>query len=155
MRQPVTAYVGLGANLGDARTALDAALQRLTQTPGIEVTAHSAYYRTAPLESSGPDYVNAVAELRTVLTAPDLLACLHAIEVQAGRVRPYRNAPRTLDLDILMYGEGYIYSPTLTVPHPRMGMRAFVLIPLGEIAPQRVKPEQLRSVGDQEIERLS
>jgi 2-amino-4-hydroxy-6-hydroxymethyldihydropteridine diphosphokinase len=125
------------------------------QMPGVEVAARSAYYRTAPVESSGPDYVNAVAELRTVLTAPDLLACLHAIEAQAGRARPYRNAPRTLDLDILMYGDGLIASPTLTIPHPRMWDRAFVLVPLHEIAPQRVDAEQLRSVREQKIERLT
>lgn len=155
MRQPVTAYLGLGANLGDARAALDFALERLGQTPGIEMVARSAYYRTAPMESSGPDYTNAVVELHTVLTAPDLLNCLHAIEAEAGRVRPYRNAPRTLDLDILIYGEGRIASPALTIPHPRMGVRAFVLIPLAEIAPQRVGTALLHSVRGQAIERLS
>ena len=154
MRQPVTAYLGLGANLGDARVALDVALQQLGQTPGIVVTAQSAYYRTAPIESSGPDYTNAVVELSTVLTAPDLLNCLHAIEAFAGRDRPYRNAPRTLDLDILMYGQARIASPALTIPHPRMGVRAFVLIPLAEIAPQWVDTEQLNNVRDQAIERL-
>jgi 2-amino-4-hydroxy-6-hydroxymethyldihydropteridine diphosphokinase len=154
MRQPVTAYLGLGANLGDARATLELALQQLGRTPGIEVTARSAYYRTAPMDSSGPDYTNAVVGLRTVLTAPDLLHCLHVIEGQAGRARPYRNAPRTLDLDILMYGDGRIASPTLTIPHPRMGVRAFVLIPLAEIAPQCVDTEQLNHVRNQAIERL-
>jgi 2-amino-4-hydroxy-6-hydroxymethyldihydropteridine diphosphokinase len=154
MRQPVTAYLGLGANLGDACAALDLALQQLGQTPGIVVTARSAYYRTAPIESSGPDYTNAVVELSTVLTAPDLLNRLHVIEVWAGRDRPFRNAPRTLDLDILMYGHARIASPTLTIPHPRMGVRAFVLIPLAEIAPQWVDTEQLNNVRDQAIERL-
>ena len=155
MRQPVIAYLGLGANLGDARATLDLALQRLAQTPDIEVTARSAYYRTAPMDSSGPDYTNAVAELRTVLTAPDLLACLHAIEAAAGRSRPYRNAPRTLDLDILMYGDGQIASPALTIPHPRMHQRAFVLVPLAEIAPQCVDVEVLGNVSAQAIERLT
>jgi 2-amino-4-hydroxy-6-hydroxymethyldihydropteridine diphosphokinase len=154
MRQPVIAYLGLGANLGDARAALDFAFRRLGETPGIEVMARSAYYRTAPMESSGPDYTNAVAELCTVLTAPDLLHCLHAIETQAGRERPYRNAPRTLDLDILIYGEGRMTSPSLTIPHPRMGLRAFVLIPLAEIAPQRVGADLLNSIREQVIERL-
>jgi 2-amino-4-hydroxy-6-hydroxymethyldihydropteridine diphosphokinase len=154
MRQPVIAYLGLGANLGDARAALDFAMQQLEQTPGIEVTAKSAYYRTAPIASSGPDYVNAVAQVCTRLSAPDLLSCLHAIEAQAGRARPYRNAPRTLDLDILMYGEGRIASPTLTIPHPRMGMRAFVLMPLAEIAPQCVNAQQLKRVGEQTVERF-
>ena len=154
MRQPVTVYLGLGANLGDARAALDLALQQLGQTPGMEVTARSAYYRTAPVDSSGPDYINAVAELSTVLTAPDLLNCLHAIEARSGRARPYSNAPRTLDLDILLYGEGRITSPALTIPHPRMGLRAFVLVPLAEIAPQCVDTQQLNHVRDQAIERL-
>ncbi len=154
MRQPVTAYLGLGANLGDARGALDFALQQLVQTAGIAVTARSAFYRTAPVESSGPDYINSVAQVVTRLTAPQLLSCLHAIEIQAGRARPYRNAPRTLDLDILLYGEARIASPALTIPHPRMGMRAFVLVPLAEIAPQCVAPEQLDGVREQAIERL-
>ena len=154
MRQPVTAYLGLGANVGDARAGLDFAFRRLGETPGIEVVARSAYYRTAPVESSGADYTNAVAELRTVLTAPDLLTCLHAIEAQAGRERPYRNAPRTLDLDILIYGEGRMVSPSLTIPHPRMGVRAFVLIPLAEIAPERVGADLLNSIREQVIERL-
>ena len=155
MRQPVTAYLGLGANLGDAHAALDLAFMRLGKTPGIEVMARSAYYRTAPIEASGPNYTNAVAELRTVLTAPDLLTCLLALEADAGRARPYRNAPRTLDLDILIYGEGRITSPSLTIPHPRMGLRAFVLIPLAEIAPQCVGAEVLNSIRGQAIERLS
>jgi 2-amino-4-hydroxy-6-hydroxymethyldihydropteridine diphosphokinase len=155
IRQSVIVYLGLGANLGDARAALDLAFKRLGQTPGIEVVARSAYYRTAPLESSGPDYTNAVAELRTVLTAPDLLSKLLALEAEAGRARPYRNAPRTLDLDILSYGEGRITSPSLTIPHPRMGLRAFVLIPLAEIAPQRVGTELLNSIRGQAIERLN
>ena len=154
MRQPVTAYLGLGANLGDARGALDFALQQLVQTAGIAVTARSAFYRTAPVESSGPDYINSVAQVVTRLTAPQLLSCLHAIEIQAGRARPYRNAPRTLDLDILLYGEARIASPALTIPHPRMGMRAFVLVPLAEIAPQCVAPEQLDGVREQAIDRL-
>lgn len=141
--------------MGDARAALDLAFKRLGETAGIEIIARSAYYRTAPLESSGPDYTNAVAELRTVLTAPDLLTCLLALEAEAGRARPYRNAPRTLDLDILIYGEGHIASPSLTIPHPRMGLRAFVLIPLAEIAPQCVGTELLNSIRGQAIERLN
>jgi 2-amino-4-hydroxy-6-hydroxymethyldihydropteridine diphosphokinase len=155
MRQPVTAYLGLGANLGDARGTLGYALQQLGQTPGIDLTAKSAFYRTAPIESSGPDYINAVAQISTRLTAPELLSCLLAIETRAGRERPYRNAPRTLDLDVLMYGEGRMTSPALTIPHPRMGTRAFVLIPLAEIAPQCVAPGQLHNVREQTIERLS
>ena len=154
MRQPVIVYLGLGANLGDARAALDLAVQQLGETPGIAVTARSAYYRTAPMESCGPDYTNAVVELTTVLTAPDLLDRLQSIEIAAGRLRPYRNAPRTLDLDILIYGQARVASPALTIPHPRMSARAFVLIPLAEIAPHCVGTEQLNNVREQAIERL-
>jgi 2-amino-4-hydroxy-6-hydroxymethyldihydropteridine diphosphokinase len=154
MREPVTAYLGLGANLGDAHAALDAAMQQLGEAGGIEVVARSSRYRTAPMDSSGPDYINAVVELRTVLSAPDLLACLHGIEAAAGRERPYRNAPRTLDLDILLFGESSIASASLTVPHPRMALRAFVLIPLHEIAPHRVGLRLLHSVREQAIERI-
>jgi 2-amino-4-hydroxy-6-hydroxymethyldihydropteridine diphosphokinase len=154
MRQPVIVYLGLGANLGDARAALDLAVQQLGQTPGIVVTARSAYYRTVPMESCGPDYTNAVVELTTVLTAPDLLDRLQSIEIAAGRLRPYRNAPRTLDLDILIYGQSRVASPALTIPHPRMSARAFVLIPLAEIAPHCVGTEQLNNVREQAIERL-
>lgn len=154
MREPVTAYLGLGANLGDAHAALDAAMQQLSQAEGIEVTARSSRYRSAPVESSGPDYINAVVELRTVLSAPALLACLHGMEAAAGRERPYRNAPRTLDLDILLYGDGRMDCPSLTIPHPRMAMRAFVLVPLHEIAPHRVGAGLLHGVREQAIERI-
>lgn len=154
MREPVIAYLGLGANLGDAHATLDAAIQQLSSAGGIEITAQSSRYRTAPLESSGSDYINAVVELRTVLSAPALLASLHGIEAAAGRERPYRNAPRTLDLDVLLFGEGRIASAFLTVPHPRMASRAFVLVPLHEIAPHLVGAGLLHGVREQAIERI-
>lgn len=154
-RSPVTAYVALGANLGDAAQALRDALSALGRTPGIRLVQASSLYRTAPIDSSGPDYINAVAEVGTTLTAPDLLAALQAIENGAGRERPYLNAPRTLDLDLLLYGDGRIDSPTLTVPHPRMAERAFVLVPLAEIAPGLVSSEALRAVAGQYIARYS
>ena len=154
MREPVTAYVGLGANLGDPAAALAQAVQQLAAHPGITVTAQSSYYRTAPMDSSGPDYTNAVVAVHTTLTAPELLACIHGIEARAGRVRPYRNAPRTLDLDILLYGDAQVFSATLCIPHPRMWQRAFVLLPLAEIAPQRVSAAQLSAVVAQDIARL-
>jgi 2-amino-4-hydroxy-6-hydroxymethyldihydropteridine diphosphokinase len=106
------------------------------------------------VDSSGPDYLNAVVEISTTLAPPDLLAALQAIEQAAGRERPYRNAPRTLDLDILLYDELTLDSPALTIPHPRMDQRAFVLVPLAEIAPQRVSAQQLQAVQDQAITRL-
>ncbi len=152
-RAEVTAYVALGANLGDAATALREALVALNAVPGVRIQSASSLYRTAPIESSGPDYLNAVAEIATTLSAPALLEVLQAIESAAGRERPYRNAPRTLDLDLLLYGDARIDSPRLTVPHPRMGERAFVLVPLAEIAPQRVSTAMLAAVAAQRIEK--
>jgi 2-amino-4-hydroxy-6-hydroxymethyldihydropteridine diphosphokinase len=153
-RTDVTAFVALGANLGDAAQALRGALSALGVTPGVRFVRASSLYRTAPIQSTGPDYVNAVAEVSTELTAPALLDVLQAIELQAGRQRPYRNAPRTLDLDLLLFGEAHIDSPRLTVPHPRMWQRAFVLVPLAEIAPSQVSAAQLIAVADQSIQKI-
>jgi 2-amino-4-hydroxy-6-hydroxymethyldihydropteridine diphosphokinase len=152
-RPAVTAHVALGANLGDAAQTLRMALQALGAVPGIRLLNASSLYRTAPIDSSGPDYLNAVAEVSTTLTAPDLLVALQAIENAHGRERPYRNAPRTLDLDLLLYGSARIDSPQLTVPHPRMGERAFVLMPLREVAEERVTDAMLACVSDQAIQR--
>ena len=153
-RDSVTVYIGLGANLGDARGAVQAALDALGQLPASHLVAVSPLYRSAPVEAGGSDYVNAVAALTTQLTAPDLLAALQAIENAAGRQRPYRNAPRTLDLDLLLYGQACIQSDRLTVPHPRLRQRAFVLKPLADIAPGLVTPQDLARVTGQRIERL-
>jgi 2-amino-4-hydroxy-6-hydroxymethyldihydropteridine diphosphokinase len=153
-REPVTAYVALGANLGDPSAALRAAFDALDQVPDTRVVAKSPLYRSAPVDAGGPDFVNAVAALRTGLTAPALLAALQAIEQAAGRERPYLHAPRTLDLDLLLYGAATIDSPALTVPHPRMRQRAFVLRPLADIAPDLVTAGQLAAVTSQVIARL-
>lgn len=150
----VRAYVAIGANLGEARTSVEQAMEALDRLPQSRVTARSSLYRTAPFEATGPDFINAVVELDTGLEPLALLGELQAIEAQAGRERPYRNAPRTLDLDLLSHGEQVIESPTLTLPHPRMQQRAFVLVPLAEIAPQRVTAAQLAAVASQAIERL-
>ncbi len=156
----VTAYIGLGANLGDAHAALADALRRLAELPQTRLVVSSSVYRSAPIDSSGPDYLNAVAELATQLPAHDLLAHLQTIELAHGRERPYRNAPRTLDLDLLLYGSDLIATPELTVPHPRLHARAFVLQPLAEIAPGlllagRGRIEDcLRLVAGQRIDRL-
>jgi 2-amino-4-hydroxy-6-hydroxymethyldihydropteridine diphosphokinase len=155
MRDPVIAYLGLGANLGDPNAALDRAVALLAATPAMVVTAQSSRYRTAPVESSGPDYINAVLAVQTQLTAPAVLACLQHIESLAGRERSFRNAPRTLDLDLLLFGDARVNSAALTIPHPRMDLRAFVLVPLHEIAPHRVAPEQLDRVREQAIERIA
>ncbi|WP_416559066.1 2-amino-4-hydroxy-6-hydroxymethyldihydropteridine diphosphokinase [Limnohabitans sp. yimb22184] len=154
LRDPVTAYVALGANLGQARSAVLHALQALASISGTKVTGRSALYRTAPYEAQGPDFINAVACIDTCLTAPDLLDALQAIENQAGRLRPYVNAPRSLDLDLLFYGDAQMYSPRLTLPHPRWRERAFVLYPLADVWPQRVSPQDLVRVAAQAIERL-
>ena len=150
-RAPVTAFVGLGANLGDAQGALDAALQGLARLPDTTLVRTSRFYRSAPVDAGGPDYLNAVAQLETRLTAPELLVQLQALERAAGRERPYRNAPRTLDLDLLLYGDARIASAALTVPHPRWRERAFVLLPLRELAPERVDARDLAAVAGQRI----
>ena len=154
MREPVIATIGLGANLGDARQAVQDAMLAIAAFEHCQLRAASPLYRSAPLDSSGPDYFNAVMQISTRLTAPDLLARLHQLERGAGRERPYRNAPRTLDLDILRYGAARIDSPTLTVPHPRMHQRAFVLRPLADIAPALVSVQDLHAVADQAIEKV-
>ena len=158
----VRAYVALGANLGDAGAALHRAIKALYELPHTRLARASSFYKTAALNTdsnsaapaAGPDYVNAVVALDTGLSAPALLDALQALELLAGRERPYRNAPRTLDLDVLLYGSACIDSARLTVPHPRMTQRAFVLVPLAEIAPHLVSAAQLEAVAAQTIARL-
>ena len=132
---PERVYIGLGANLGAARETLAQALQQLGNLPSTRAVAVSSYYATAPVDAQGPDYVNAVAELSTELQPRELLQALQAIELRHGRERPYHHAPRTLDLDLLLYGQRQVREPGLEVPHPRLHERAFVLEPLLEIAP--------------------
>lgn len=130
-----TAYIGIGANLGEARKTVDYAIARLAQLPQTRLVQTSSLFLTAPIDSSGDDYINAVAELTTELDALSLLDHLQALELACGRERPYRNAPRTLDLDILLFGSAEINSERLNVPHPRMCERAFVMIPLLQLNP--------------------
>lgn len=155
-REPVLAYIGLGANLGDAANTLRAALAATGALPLTQVVAASSLYRTAPQDSApcSPEYVNAVAAINTRLTALDLLNALQSLEAAAGRERPYRNAPRTLDLDLLMFGSAQVQSERLTLPHPRLWQRAFVLQPLAEIAPDLVSAQALAAVADQPVQRL-
>ena len=161
-REPVTAFIALGANLGDARAALRHAVQALDGLPLTQVRQQSGLYKTAPLNTDsgheapapGADYLNAVVKIETGLNACALLDGLQQLELQAGRERPFRNAPRTLDLDLLLYGSAHINSVRLSVPHPRMHQRAFVLTPLAEIAPDQVSAGALDSVKHQAIERL-
>jgi 3-oxoacyl-[acyl-carrier protein] reductase len=136
------AYLGLGSNLGDRRATLDAAVRRLRAEPGLRVLAVSSYYETAPVDcppGSG-EYLNAAAAVETDRDPHDLLELLQRIEHQLGRVRTGVNSPRTLDLDILLYGDRVIDTPDLVVPHPRMHERDFVLVPLADIAAQVVHP---------------
>lgn len=153
--EPVVAYVGLGANLGDAARTIADAIERIGELPGTAVTARSSLYRSAPVDAPGPDYINAVVELRTGLNAPELLTRLQQIEQAGGRTRPFRNAPRTLDIDLLLFGSASIASERLTLPHPRMHQRAFVLLPLAEIAPALVSAKALAGITSQFIARLT
>ena len=153
-REPVSAYVAVGANLGDAVASVSKALQDLGGLPQTEVKAASGLYRSAPYQAEGPAFINAVAHIRTGLNAPDLLSALQAMEQRAGRVRSHLNAPRTLDLDILFYGDAKLQSSWLTLPHPRWLERAFVLLPLQEVAPHKVVQVMLHAVAHQEIEKL-
>jgi len=168
---PSRVFVGLGANLGDARATLESALVALralaaSGAPGWHV---SSFWRSAPVEASGPDFLNAVAAFDTVLAPHDLLDALQAIELRFGRERPYRNAPRTLDLDLLLHGATAadggrsLVDDRLVLPHPRAHQRAFVLEPLAELWPDGVIPgrgpvvalrDAVRAAGEQRIERL-
>ncbi|WP_448573344.1 2-amino-4-hydroxy-6-hydroxymethyldihydropteridine diphosphokinase [Trichothermofontia sp.] len=131
----IAAAIGLGSNLGDSQTILADALSCLAGTSGIQVQACSRVYRTAAVGPPQPDYLNQCATLRVTLSPMDLLQTLLAIERQLGRVRRERWGPRLLDLDLLLYGQRQLASPDLYLPHPRMRERAFVLVPLAEIAP--------------------
>ena len=150
----VQAFVAIGANLGDARAAVTAAMDAIGTIERTVVTARSSLYRSAPVDATGPDFINAVVAVRTGLTAEAFLAELHLLEEQAGRERPFPNAPRTLDLDLLMHGNAIKDTPALALPHPRMRDRAFVLKPLAEIAPDKVPRAALARVSSQVIERI-
>jgi len=151
------AYIGLGSNLGDREGRLRTAVSALGKTAGISVAAASAIYVSAPVGAAEPqpDYFNAVVAIDTTLAPRALLDALQRIEHDAGRARVAgeRNTARTLDLDILLYGDLQSADATLTLPHPRLHERAFVLLPLAELAPERVLPQWLASVRGQAIER--
>ena len=135
-----TAYVGIGANLGDARATVAAAIAALGRLPGCALGRVSSLYRTAPVDATGPDFFNAVAALATHQSPEALLAALQAVEQAFGRQRPFHHAPRTLDLDLLLHGNARRATPQLILPHPRLHLRAFVLQPLLEIAPDLAVP---------------
>lgn len=154
-----TAYVGLGANLGDARATVLQAAGDIAALPGIAGAQLSPLYRSAPVDAAGPDYVNAVMRVETTLPPEALLRALQDIENDHGRRRPYRNAPRSLDLDLLLHGDETRQTAFLTLPHPRMHERAFVLMPLRDLAPglrlmQGSLDALLTACGDQRLETL-
>jgi 2-amino-4-hydroxy-6-hydroxymethyldihydropteridine diphosphokinase len=155
------AYVGLGSNLGDPRRQLDAAIEDLKAIPGTSVSLVSGRYKSAPVGNlDQPDFINAVARLDTGLAPEALLERLQDIERRHGRERPFPGAPRTLDLDLLLYGDQVLDTPRLTVPHPRMHERRFVLAPLAEIAPEAAVPGRgsaralLAACPEQAVERI-
>lgn len=156
-----TVYIGIGSNLGNSTEYVLSAISQLQQLPFITLVAKSSLYRSAPVNASGNDYINAVICIHTSLSPDILLEQLHQIENRHGRKRTYRNAPRTLDLDILLYDDFQMESVSLTLPHPRITERAFVLIPLLEINPEIMIPgklpaqEYVESVQAQRISILS
>jgi 2-amino-4-hydroxy-6-hydroxymethyldihydropteridine diphosphokinase len=156
------AYVGLGSNLDDPRTQIENALLELRSLPDTELLRASSLYRSAPVGyAEQPDFLNAVARLDSGLDAEALLAELKEIERRHGRSRSFANAPRTLDLDLLLFGDSVMEAAGLTLPHPRMHERAFVLAPLAEIAPGASVPgrgrveDLLAACRDQRIERIA
>jgi 2-amino-4-hydroxy-6-hydroxymethyldihydropteridine diphosphokinase len=156
------AYVALGANLADPVTQVRAALEALTRLPESRLLRASSLYRTAPVGIHGqPDFINAVASLETHMTPQALLAALFDVEAGFGRRRDYHHAPRTLDLDLLLYDDQVMNTPSLQLPHPRMHLRAFVMAPLVEIAPDCAIPCRgrakawLSAVSMQRIEKLA
>ena len=156
----VTAYIGLGANLGNAQHTIAVAIEQLRQANGILTLVQAPLYRSDPVEAHGPVFVNTVVAVDTLLAPLNLLDLLQAIEQEHGRERPYRNAPRTLDLDLLLYGTQTIETPRLSVPHPRMHQRAFVLRPLQDLAPtlplaQGSFDALLAQCHEQKLDRLS
>jgi 2-amino-4-hydroxy-6-hydroxymethyldihydropteridine diphosphokinase len=140
------AYIGLGSNLAEPQSQVERAVQELGSMPRCRVVARSSLYRSAPVGyAAQPDFINAVAALDTGLDAHALLRELQGLEARHGRARSFANAPRTLDLDLLLFGDQRIADAELVVPHPRMHERAFVLEPLVEIAPDAEIPGQGRA----------
>ena len=152
---PVMACVALGANLGDAVAMVQQALRDVAALPDTQLVKASSLYRSAPYEAQGPDFINAVALVQTLLSPLALLHALQSLERESGRERPYKNAPRTLDLDLIFYGDVALSTPELTLPHPRWHERAFVLQPLAEVWPERVSAELLAAVQNQAISRMN
>ncbi|MBW4552471.1 MAG: 2-amino-4-hydroxy-6-hydroxymethyldihydropteridine diphosphokinase [Aphanocapsa sp. GSE-SYN-MK-11-07L] len=145
---PAIAAIGLGSNLGDSRAILAAAVSALNATAGIQVLARSHWYRTQPIGPPQPDYLNGCALLQTTHSPLSLLDILLTVESQFGRVRTERWGARSLDLDLLLYADQILSTPTLDLPHPRLRERAFVLVPLAEIAPDSIEPVTGLAIAD-------
>jgi len=150
----VQVCVAFGANLGEAQTTVLQAIQDVGALANTQLQIASSLYASAPHEAIGPEFVNAVAMYDTDLPPLELLDALQNLETIAGRERSFLNAPRTLDLDIIFYGDVALDSPRLTLPHPRWQERAFVLVPLAEISPNKVSPALLLSVSNQPVSRI-
>ena len=161
LKMEVIAYTGLGSNMGDKRGNIKAALELLGRVPGVKLLRVAPFYRTAPVGYTEQDwFVNTVAEVETTLSPAELLAACLDIENRLGRVRDIRWGPRVIDLDLLLYNGQVIDEPDLVVPHPRMHERAFVLVPLADLAPELVIPgrgrvsELLAAVGREGVEEI-
>ncbi len=150
----VQVCVAFGANLGEAQATVLQAIQDVGALANTQLQIASSLYASAPHEAIGPEFVNAVAMYDTDLPPLELLDALQNLETIAGRERSFLNAPRTLDLDIIFYGDVALDSPRLTLPHPRWQERAFVLVPLAEISPNKVSPALLLSVSNQPVSRI-
>ena len=157
-----SAFIGLGSNLATPATQVLQAMQAIDRLPDTRVLARSSLYRSAPVGYlEQPDFINAVVKIETALAPLDLLRALLALEQESGRTREFQNAPRTLDLDVLLYDDLQHHQHGLTLPHPQMHRRAFVLLPLLEIAPDCVIPgvgaaaQALQQCNDQQLERLA
>jgi 2-amino-4-hydroxy-6-hydroxymethyldihydropteridine diphosphokinase len=150
-RDWVRAFIGLGANAGDPRAQIELAFEALQALPATVGWQQSRLYRSAPWQALGPDFINAMVQIDTQLSAPDLWGHMQRIEQAAGRIRPYHHAPRTLDLDLIFYGQAVISSPALEVPHPRWRERAFVLQPLSDLAPARILSSDWSAVAGQAV----
>jgi 2-amino-4-hydroxy-6-hydroxymethyldihydropteridine diphosphokinase len=157
------AAIALGSNLGDCRATLEGALAALDADPDVRLLRRSAWYRSAPVGPPQPDYLNGCAVLAVSLTPEELLDRLQATEARFGRVRAERWGPRTLDLDLILFGDLILSGERLQIPHPRMQERTFVLVPLAEIAPDWIEPHTGRTVAalaralgdDDSMERLA
>lgn len=154
------AFIGLGGNIGDAKQLIKDAIVCLAQRPELRVKTRSCMYKSAPVNATGNDFINAVISIETAIQPSALLAICHQVENTFGRERPFINAPRTLDLDLLIYDQMEIDDEFLTLPHPRLTERAFVLLPLLEISPDLDLPrlgklsQYIKHVEHQRIEKV-